>query len=246
METISSMADTASRAIWGSGAKSDEEPVSGQQGAGTVNEPFDKGNQEIQPTNGSAKGPSEATTGDVAGDPTSGQQPVQKQQGADRPSEEPKSDSKIQMPHTDEEREKMVETGKFPHDPNDHSGEPLKMHTDGEKKQETEEIKTEGKTDRSKSVAHEGGGTHGKKEGTGTEYVKSSGLQADGGDFDATNPGAGAEANRLLEEHGVHKDKASAKPDDTSAVSQQSGQSGEEKVSKMQRLKEKLHIGKSS
>ncbi|KAI9859812.1 MAG: hypothetical protein M1824_003592 [Vezdaea acicularis] len=39
-------------------------------------------------------------------------------------------------------------------------------------------------------------------EGTGTKYEKSSGLQADGGDFDATRPGAGREANRLLEEQG--------------------------------------------
>lgn len=34
--------------------------------------------------------------------------------------------------------------------------------------------------------------------GTGEEYVKSSGLNADGGDFDATKPGAGREADREL------------------------------------------------
>ncbi|KAK3379327.1 hypothetical protein B0T24DRAFT_151524 [Lasiosphaeria ovina] len=43
-------------------------------------------------------------------------------------------------------------------------------------------------------------------EGTGEQYVKSSGLKADGGDFDASVPGAGREADRLLEEKGVHKD----------------------------------------
>lgn len=32
--------------------------------------------------------------------------------------------------------------------------------------------------------------------GTGEEYVKTSGLKADGGDFDATKPGAGREADR--------------------------------------------------
>jgi hypothetical protein len=32
--------------------------------------------------------------------------------------------------------------------------------------------------------------------GTGEEYVKASGLAADGGDFDATKPGAGREADR--------------------------------------------------
>jgi hypothetical protein len=33
-------------------------------------------------------------------------------------------------------------------------------------------------------------------EGTGEQWVKSSGLKADGGDFDAANPGAGKEADR--------------------------------------------------
>jgi hypothetical protein len=35
-----------------------------------------------------------------------------------------------------------------------------------------------------------------KGEGTGEKYVKSSGMKADGGDFDAANPGAGKEADR--------------------------------------------------
>ncbi|EMR85194.1 putative glycine-rich cell wall structural protein 1 protein [Botrytis cinerea BcDW1] len=39
--------------------------------------------------------------------------------------------------------------------------------------------------------------------GTGEKYIKSSGVQADGGDFDATRPGAGKEADRLLGKEGV-------------------------------------------
>ncbi|KAL7267448.1 hypothetical protein RUND412_009971 [Rhizina undulata] len=39
----------------------------------------------------------------------------------------------------------------------------------------------------------------------GTKYEKSSGMAADGGDFDATRPGAGREADRLLEQKGVHR-----------------------------------------
>lgn len=35
-----------------------------------------------------------------------------------------------------------------------------------------------------------------KSKGSGEQYVKSSGLAADGGDFDATKPGAGREADR--------------------------------------------------
>lgn len=41
------------------------------------------------------------------------------------------------------------------------------------------------------------------EEGTGTKYEKSTGLKADGGDFDASRPGAGREADRLLEEMGI-------------------------------------------
>jgi hypothetical protein len=40
-----------------------------------------------------------------------------------------------------------------------------------------------------------------QSEGTGEQYVKSSGLQADGGDFDATKPGAGREADSKFQPH---------------------------------------------
>lgn len=42
-----------------------------------------------------------------------------------------------------------------------------------------------------------------KSKGSGEQYVKSSGLAADGGDFDATKPGAGREADRkfILDDH---------------------------------------------
>jgi hypothetical protein len=66
------------------------------------------------------------------------------------------------MPHTDEEREDLMMKGEFPHDPNDHSGEPLHMHSEA----------GEGKKDRSASVAQEGGEPHGEKKGDGTLYVK--------------------------------------------------------------------------
>ncbi len=47
-----------------------------------------------------------------------------------------------------------------------------------------------------------GSASHGAKDeksaGTGERYVKSSGVAADGGDFDAAKPGAGREADRTL------------------------------------------------
>jgi hypothetical protein len=45
METVNNVVNSASKLIWGEGAtQSGEEPVSGQKGAGTANEPYDKGN----------------------------------------------------------------------------------------------------------------------------------------------------------------------------------------------------------
>jgi len=54
--------------------------------------------------------------------------------------------------------------------------------------------------------------------GTGQEYVKSSGMAAEGGDFDASKPGAGKEADRLMEQSGVsHPGAGSSKPVDTTS-----------------------------
>ncbi|KAI0393974.1 hypothetical protein F5Y17DRAFT_429932 [Xylariaceae sp. FL0594] len=73
-------------------------------------------------------------------------------------------------------------------------------------------------------------------EGTGEKYVKSSGLKADGGDFDATLPGAGKEADRLMEEKGIHN------PTDTSSKGTTSDTTEtKEKKSLGAKIKEKLH-----
>lgn len=42
-------------------------------------------------------------------------------------------------------------------------------------------------------------------EGTGEQYVKTSGLAADGGDFDATKPGAGREADRKFPTQWIYR-----------------------------------------
>lgn len=79
--------------------------------------------------------------------------------------------------------------------------------------------------------------------GTGEQWVKSTGLAAEGGDFDATKPGAGKEATRLLEQQGVHKDK----PADTDAPVPKGGDEDKadkaDKPSTMEKIKDKLHIG---
>lgn len=122
----------------------------------------------------------------VGADPASGQESVQKEQGADRPLEEPAHE------HVDavlNEKAKTEETqaGEPPSDappstgvsdPADQSGKPLSTINLGADK-ENSGIQSES-----------------KGSGTGEQYVQSTGLAADGGDFDATKPGAGREADR--------------------------------------------------
>lgn len=169
--------------------------------------------------------------------PSSGAAPSFKQQGADKPEATPSSK------HGDEELEdpqKEAERLMKKRDPNDHSGEPMHMHDGNETKSSipaTQEERRESK------VGMPGGQEHGKEpKGTGEQYIKSSGLAADGGNFDVSNPGAGREADRLMEEKGIKKTSSgpSAVSDDTST---KSPEAGKEKVSMSQKIKDKLHIG---
>jgi len=112
-----------------------------------------------------------------------------------------------------------------------------------EAEEDTADPRTEGKKDRSASVAYEGGGQHGKTEGTGEQWVKTTGLAAEGGDFDATKPGAGKEANRLLEERGIKKDESGKMSTDDGSSPSLGGSEEVKKESKIAKLKEKLHIG---
>ncbi|KAI0867029.1 hypothetical protein F4860DRAFT_16073 [Xylaria cubensis] len=77
-----------------------------------------------------------------------------------------------------------------------------------------------------------------ENKGTGEKYVKTTGLQADGGDFDATKPGAGKEADRLMEEKGIHN------PNDPNSAGNSAGDSGSPTSGKKsfgQKIKDKLH-----
>lgn len=147
-----------------------------------------------------------------------------------------------------------MEKGEFPHDPNDHSGEPLHMHGGDKQGKEGNDEEGDGKYDRKNSVGQEGGDPHGEKKGTGEQYVKSSGVAAEGGDFDASNPGAGKEANRkclkfsrigcvlivlgLMEEKGMHKSAGNTGPPETVEGDDATANTG--KVSMMDKLKSKV------
>lgn len=82
-------------------------------------------------------------------------------------------------------------------------------------------------------------------EGTGEKVVHATGFAAEGGDFDAANPGAGREADRLAEEHGgpVAGGDSHNKHHGHSPTKHTSNAStgSEEKKSLKERIKAKLH-----
>lgn len=146
--------------------------------------------QDVRPTESSATStePKAGAFGtaepSVSADPASGAHTTQKQQGGDRPAEAPSSSEELDGVRGKKEEGEEALLKK--RDPDDHSGEPLKMH--------------DGKGSSSSGAAGSGVGEEGGEDkeakGTGEKVVRQSGFKADGGDFDASLPGAGQEADR--------------------------------------------------
>jgi hypothetical protein len=121
-------------------------------------------------------------TASVGADPSSAPQQTQKQQGADKPNDAPKEGS--------EEHSRIVETKKEAEDA-------AKVDTSGPGPNPlSQEKKDGGSTAATGGDGEDGPQKESHGEGTGEKYVKSSGMKADGGDFDAANAGAGREADR--------------------------------------------------
>lgn len=176
-------------------------------GVTSANQPASYGHADRPSNSNDTSGPGPAPS--VGADPASGQQNTQKHQGADRPHEEPNKDEHQRIKDAKAEAEKAQEV-----DVSGPGPQPLsKTHGNA------------GKAQKSSSSGDDDDGpqstSHG--EGTGEKYVKSSGMKADGGDFDAAAPGAGKEADRkctfntkfiiqdtdscspgLLEQKGIH------------------------------------------
>ena len=153
-------------------------------------------NQSNVETRGQVRGPVGgigAVETSVGADPLSGAKPEEKFQGADRPAEEP-SGEQVTAIRNEKEKHENIQVGNDPtgddtgegstenKDLNDHSGEPLGTVDHGAPGQ-------------GKAL---GGVSEGysKEKGTGELWVKSTGVAAHGGDFDAAKPGAGKEAGR--------------------------------------------------
>jgi hypothetical protein len=133
---------------------------------------------------------------ETTADPSSAPQNTQKQQGADRPFDEPSSEEHDRIKETKKEAEdaaKVDTSGPGPKSLEEKASETGGMLDAGAGGATT------GKVEKSSKAAgdnDDGPQKESHGEGTGEKYVKSSGMKADGGDFDAAKPGAAREADR--------------------------------------------------
>ena len=193
------------------------------------------------PTDSGNVGGTGAVEPSVGADPSSAPQQRQKQQGADRPNEEPSGQGVDAVKDKKDVAEQAATGG------SDNTENPLGSGSD-----------TKG--------GPTGAPSQSKGEGTGEQWVKTSGVAAEGGDFDAAKPGAGREADRtlsccrllpshlqailtrfwlgLLEQKGVHRTEGPKPTDDSSKSGNGGGPETTDEPSMGEKIKDKLHLGK--
>ncbi|KAI0603490.1 hypothetical protein F4775DRAFT_35242 [Biscogniauxia sp. FL1348] len=262
METVNNMAAAAAKAVWGDNQQHGQEPVSGLTGDTSKGEPYDAGNIEdpkVEDANGSASETKAAAfskqTGTAVESEDTPDNPSTNIKEADAPKDTTKGQNDVRDPEDPNTNPKSAPTDV--NNADDGPNEAQKLGGPGPKSLEEVAREKGGdagipETSTSKEVPsgdkraeeEQESGPQAKSlgEGTGEQYVKSTGLNADGGDFDATKPGAGREAERLLEEKGVHPGGSDAKgTSDESVGSKASGDSPKDKKSLGKKIKDKLH-----
>ncbi|KAI0024880.1 hypothetical protein F4780DRAFT_481265 [Xylariomycetidae sp. FL0641] len=268
METVNNVASAAAKAVWGEkGAQQHgEEPVSGKTGDTSKGEPYDAGNLD-EPN---------STMNDPVGEK---KQDVEfaKQTGTAAQSEDTPNDKSTEMKLRDagNDSSKGQADTRTPEDPKTNpKSAPTDVNNTTEGPNEAQKTSAPGPKPLGELASKHGGdagatgnaGGEAKKdegegdgpdakskgEGTGEQWVKTSGLKADGGDFDATKPGAGREADRLMEQKGMHpnepdKGQGESGGDSSKDSSKDSGKdsgkspSGGEKKGIASKIKDKLH-----
>ncbi|KAG5948096.1 hypothetical protein E4U59_004571 [Claviceps monticola] len=246
METITNIAQSASKAIWGTGGEQNE-PVSGAQGDVNKGEPYDAGNIDTNGPEQSNTKPDPALNKDlphntIANEPDTHTDTTKPSPADAKPSRKQDDDRRDDVVVGEEGEQQLTGPGPKPLATvaKEHGGDAGNLKTESESKS-----KGPGSSENASSKATDDKGEQDK--GTGELYVKTSGLAADGGDFDASRPGAGREADRLMEEKGLERDTS----DGSSSHKTHGGSSGggvkssHDKPSIKERVKEKLHLHKS-
>jgi len=247
MESISNMASAAAKAVWPNNETDEarKEPISGESGDTSKGEPYDAGNMDSskQAEKAPATEPTEDKSETVApDDTTSGQNdtrdPSNPQTNPDPTKQDVKQEVNVDGPGPAPLENVAKEHGGDAG--NEHSEEPKSEDADADADADAGEDEDE----------DNGIQKHSHGSGTGEQWVKSSGLKADGGDFDAAAPGAGKEADRLLEKKGVKRtgpdvENVSEPADDHAngkATESTESTESKDKPSLGEKIKAKLHV----
>ncbi|KAF5963421.1 hypothetical protein FBULB1_13404 [Fusarium bulbicola] len=275
METISNLTAAASKAVWGDDQTTNREPVSGVQGDTKHGEPYDAGNlgttstlaletpqqekvaqnfgshdeeratglgheapvsKPTETTNAASATPSVPTPNPHSKDTSAGQNDTRDPAQADKGNKDLHD-----VDDTSEGTDVKLGEGPGPQPieklAKEHGGDAGNAPVEGTSHKPTE-VGSEGATESSKSENQ----PHDPKE---DEYVTASGFAADGGDFDASKPGAGREADRLMGQKGIHLgESGSSDHSKTESHSSDKHHGSDEKKDKPsigERIKAKLH-----
>ncbi|KAM0247726.1 hypothetical protein ACHAQJ_009757 [Trichoderma viride] len=269
LETINQLASSATKAIWGDSntEETHKEPISGATGDVSKGEPYDAGNLDAQDQskvastlNSQANKSAPTGTSELADDENYALSSSKvKEQQPSSTATAPRSTAADDVPVNPEQGKPLDElTGNGPRPiemvarenggnaaaVTDFGVDPTASAASGAKKPESAADLMNQETKNTNTN---------QREATEDEYVKASGLAADGGDFDASKPGAGLEADRLMEQKGIKTDPIDSKdkPNTASSGSNNNNSHGrkssdsnhhhKDKPSLGERIKNKLH-----
>lgn len=249
METINNVASAAAKAVWGD-SEASKEPVSGVKGDVSKGEPYDAGNLD---TPSQEKVEMRLDSGGNTDGPPSSDKPTAT---ASAPPKGDTSGGQNDTRHPDDvpdtlDPDTLTGPGPKPVEvvAKQHGGDAGQA-----KKPSSDPSSPPGPSSGGDSKVQEENKEDAANAGTGDAYMKTTGFSADGGDFDAKNPGAGREADRLV--HQKHSNDETTEtttattattaqsPSQTDAAngnSSPSSKHSKNKPSLSERIKAKLH-----
>jgi len=238
METVNNITSAASRAVFGTTSAATEspsrgQPVSGELGDVKAGEPYDAGNLPTP----MGEEPISGQLGDVKkGEPFDGGN-SESQIAPDTTSN--KDASAATNPNLSEQDKAVLRNSSAPDGP---APLPIKTETEiASNRLDTEDGKA--------GISSEGKKNATEKE-TGERYVPTSGVAAEGGEFEAGKSGAGKEVDHLLSEKetaspdsgNISPKTVDSKPATSKVASSEASPSlKKEKVSLIKKIKAKLH-----
>ncbi|KKO97834.1 hypothetical protein THAR02_10056 [Trichoderma harzianum] len=264
IETINQLATSAAKAVWGDSSTDEthKEPISGATGDVSKGEPYDAGNLDPKDQNkieSSLKGQE-----DEPSDLAENEYYALSSSAKDKPlPESPRTQEPMGSALQDRTKSNLKDTTNADDDVNPEEGKPLDKLT-GAGPRPVEELAKENGGNAAAASSNDAvqedsnkpkeqklpednsqqrGGDQ-KWEATEDDYVKTTGLAADGGNFDAAKPGAGVEADRLMEQKGMKTDdddNNNHKAGSSGRKSSDSGRHHKDKPSLGERIKNKLH-----